>query len=75
MQIVTASDYNDWKANPVTKAFMLAVAEQIGMLKEDLISSAGLNQNEDNFKRGYATALGDVMQFRIDDLQEATDND
>ena len=75
MQVISQSDYQDWKSNPVTKAYMLAVAESIGQVKEDLAVRAGLNSTEDNFYRGYVAAMNDVLQFRIDDLQEVVNND
>lgn len=73
MQVITPSEFVDWKNNPVTKAFQFAVADQIGQVKEALAYTAGMNPNEDNFRRGYLTAMGDVLQFKIEDLQETDD--
>lgn len=71
--MITKSDYDTWHSDPVTKAFFLALAEQISQVKEVLSVQAGLDPNEDNFKRGYVRACQDVLLFRIDDLQEAVE--
>ena len=68
---LTRSDFDNWSQDSVTKAFKLAIAEQIQQAKETLAQSAGLIPNEDNFLRGYIRAMFDVLEFRIDDLQEA----
>ena len=73
MQQVTISDYNDWKSNPVTQAFFLAITERIEDAKEILATQAGLDLNEDNFLRGFIRAYRESLLFRIDDLQEAVD--
>jgi hypothetical protein len=75
MQQVTASDFNDWRTNPVTKAFYMAITDRIEDAKEVLATQAGLDLNEDNFLRGFIRAYREVLLFRIDDLQEAVDVD
>lgn len=74
MSIPTRSDFDNWRQDSVTKAFYLAIAEQIGQVKETLSYTAGLNANDDNYHRGYIRAMHDVLEFRIEDLQE-TAND
>ena len=73
MQQVSQSDYIEWRSNPVTKAFYAAIVDYIEQVKENLSVTAGFDSNEDNFKRGTIAAMRDVIQFRIDDLQEAAD--
>lgn len=73
MQQVTASDFSDWRSNPVTKAFFMAITDRIEDAKEVLATQAGLDLNEDNFLRGFIRAYREVLMFRIDDLQEAVD--
>lgn len=68
MATISASDFNNWIVDPVTKAYKTALAEAVGEVKEVLATSAGLDQNEDNFRRGYITAMQDALQFRIEDL-------
>ena len=75
MQIVSQSDFSNWLQDHVTKAYKIALAEGIGQIKEVLSTSAGLDQNEDNFRRGYITALQDALNFSIVDLQEAVNGD
>lgn len=69
--VISQSDFSNWLIDPVTKAYKVAVAENIGRVKEVLATSAGLDSVEDNFRRGYITALQDALEFRIDDLQES----
>ncbi len=64
---LSLSDFELWKTEPVTKAFYLAMAEAIEKVKEDLSLSAGLDSNEDNFKRGYIRAMFDAIEFRVED--------
>ena len=71
MQPLSRSDFDNWSQDPVTRAFKLAIGEQIQQSKEILSNTAGLNSGEDNFLRGYIRALFDVLEFRVDDLQEA----
>jgi len=70
MQPVSLSDWKDWQANPVTKAFYQAAIERIEDAKEVLSTQAGLELSEDNFLRGFIRAYREMFDFRIDDLQE-----
>ena len=58
MTVITASDFLDWKSNPVTKAFFEACNERI----EDA---------KDNLLRGFVLAYREMQEFRIDDLEGA----
>ena len=71
MQILSRHDFDNWVADPVTKAYKVALAESIGQVKEVLATSAGLDTNEDNFRRGYITALNDAINFSITDLEDS----
>ena len=73
MSLISKSDFDVWSGDPVTKAYKLAIVEAIQQIKEALAQSAGLDQNEDNFRRGYVCAMMDVLDFKIDDLQETDD--
>lgn len=71
--VINRSDFSNWLSDPVTKAYKVALAESIGEVKEILASSAGLDSNEDNFRRGYIVALNDALQFSISDLRDDSD--
>lgn len=73
MTIASRSDFENWKADPVTKAFFLAAKERIEDAKEVLSVSAGLNATEDNLLRGLIAAYREMQDFRIDDIQEFTE--
>ena len=70
MTVISKSDFDNWVVDPVTKAYKIALAEAIGQVKETLASSAGLDANEDNFRRGYITGISDALNFTISDLVE-----
>ena len=70
MTTISRSDFDIWSADQVTKAYKIALAEGIGQIKELLATSAGLDPNEDNFRRGYITGLSDALNFSILDLEE-----
>lgn len=73
MSIPSQSDFINWRQDPVTRAFYLAIAEYIGQVKENLSMSAGLDATQDNFHRGCIRALQDALEFRIEDLQETVE--
>ena len=64
--MISQSDFTNWEADGVTKAFKTSIAEAVQMVKEDLAMQAGLNPPEDNFKRGYIRALLDTLAFRLE---------
>ena len=70
MQQITSGDFENWKQDLVTQAFMYAVTERIEDAKEVLATQAGLDLNEDNFLRGFIRAYRECLLFRVDDLQE-----
>ena len=66
--VISQNDFETWKADPVTKAFMIALADAVEAVKEDLAASAGLDSADDNFKRGYIRANMDALLFRVEDI-------
>lgn len=72
MQVPTRIDFDNWKSDPVTKAFFLAAQERVEDAKELLSVEAGLNPNQDNLLRGMIQAYRELQDFRIDDLVEVT---
>lgn len=72
MQVPTSSDFDNWKSDPVTKAFFLAAQERVEDAKELLSVEAGLNPNQDNLLRGMIQAYRELQDFRIDGLVEVT---
>lgn len=69
MSVITASDFIEWKAHPVTKAFYQACEERVQEAMENLSVSAGLNSNEDNLLRGFIRAYREIPEFHILDLE------
>lgn len=67
---ISQNDFDTWKAEPTTRAFYQALAEQIGRVKELLAQSAGLEPTEDNFRRGYITALQDTLLFSVEEAND-----
>lgn len=75
MSIITKQEWQDWKINPVTKAFFQAATVRVEDAKDILAQSAGLDSVADNFNRGFIQAYIEMFDFRIDDLDEASDED
>lgn len=69
MTVISASDFLDWKSNPVTKAFFEACNIRIEDAKDELAISAGVNSVQDNLLRGIIYAYREMQDFRIDDLE------
>ena len=65
---ITQADFNDWKSNKVTKAFMHAAQERAEDCKEILATSAGLDILQDRFFVGMINAYREMQDFRVDDL-------
>lgn len=72
--IVSPSDFSDWRQNNVTKAFFEACHLRIEDAKNTLSVSAGISPVEDNFLRGFILAYREMFDFRIDDLQESSND-
>lgn len=75
MQQITSSDFSEWKSNPVTKCFYMAISDRIEEAKEVLSNQAGISVNEDNFLRGFIRAYREALMFRVDDLEEVANGD
>ena len=71
MNLISQSDFEHWKADPVTKAFFYACHERIEDAKNVLANQAGINSIEDNVLRGFIRAYQEMQEFRVED----TDND
>ena len=74
MQVPSQSDFTDWKSNHVTKAFFMAAQERIEDAKNVLSIEAGINPVQDNLLRGLIQAYREIQDFRIEDLEEATND-
>ena len=68
MSLITKSDFDNWRSDPVTKAFFQAALERVEDAKETLSVTAGLDANQDNLLRGIIFAYREMESFRIDDL-------
>lgn len=73
MSVITHSEFDLWKSNPVTKEFLQALQERIDEVAQMLVHSAGLIPSEDNFNRGYIRALFDISQFEVNFAEENQD--
>lgn len=64
--IISEAEFQDWKANLVTKAFFEAAQERVADTKEVLAASAGVNPDQDNFLRGFIAAYREMNQFTVE---------
>lgn len=68
MSIITKSEWQDWKQNNVTRAFLAAVDMRVEDAKDILSVSAGQEPDQDNYFRGFIAAYREMLEFRVDDL-------
>ncbi len=73
MALITRSEFDLWKSNPVTKEFLQALQERIDEMAQLLVQSAGISPTDDNFNRGYIRALFDISQFEVNFDEENPD--
>ena len=70
MTPISRAEWEQWQQDPITQAFYYAAKERIEEVKDVLAYSAGLESNDDNFNRGFLRAYMEMLDFRVDDLQE-----
>lgn len=70
--MINQSDFNEWKTQPVTRAFFLAAQERIDECKDILSYSAGTDQAQDRLLVGLITAYREMQDFRV---EEAVNDD
>lgn len=65
--MISKEDFRQWKSEPITEAFYEACLERVGETKDLLAQSAGLDQAQDNFYRGFIWAYREIFDFRIEE--------
>ena len=73
MALITRSEWQDWKAHPVTKAFYGAALERIDEAKDALSYSAGVDLIQDRLLVGLIQAYREMIDFRVEDIVETDD--
>jgi len=68
--IVLNDDESKKKQDPVTKAFFDACLTREKEAKEILATTAGMDQNEDNFMRGFIRAYVEIQTVTFGDVEE-----
>lgn len=68
MSLISLGEFQEWKQNEVTKAFMQAGQERIYDALQLLSVQAGMDSVQDNYLRGVIAAYREISEFRIDDL-------
>jgi hypothetical protein len=68
--MISKSDFQNWKQDPVTQAFFEACEERMEDSKEILSISAGLDGVADNFHRGFIAAYSEIPLIRVDEDEE-----
>ena len=70
MTVISRNDFDNWKSDPVTKAFFQAAQERVEEAKDVLSVEAGLNPVQDNTLRGLIQAYREIQDFRVEDIEE-----
>ena len=73
MTVISKSDFDNWKADPVTKAFFQAAQERVEEAKDVLSVEAGLNPVQDNTLRGLIKAYREMQDFSVEYIEEIED--
>lgn len=68
--MISTSDFENWKADHVTKAFMDAAEDRVEEAKELLATSAGMDSLNDNYLRGFIQAYREIQDFRVENLDD-----
>lgn len=69
MAVISASDFSNWMADPVTKAFFAAINERVEAAKEVLATSAGIDPASDNMYRGLILGHRGIMDVSMEDME------
>lgn len=69
--IITVPDFQDWKSQPVTKAFFVVLDERIQDTAGRLAETAGIDQILDRYRAGYIQGIRDVLGIDFDDVEGA----
>ena len=66
---ISKAEFVDWKKDPVTKAFFVAVENRIEDAKDVMSVSAGLDQVQDCVTRGMITAFREVLNIEFSEVE------
>lgn len=67
--MISKSDVDNWKHDPVTVAYFEACQERIQDILALLELSAGIEPHNDNFNRGFIAAYREKLNFHIEEEQ------
>lgn len=67
MNVISQTDFENWKADAVTKAFFIAAQDRVEQAKEVLSVQAGMDTVQDNLLRGIILAYREMQDFRVED--------
>lgn len=70
MSVVTKEEWLAWKNDHVTRAFYEAVQDRIEDSKDLLSYSAGVDQAQDNYWRGFIAAYREMLDFKVEEINE-----
>lgn len=70
MSNITKEEWQDWKQNNVTRAYMEVCDLRVQDAKDILSVSAGLDSDTDNFYRGFIAAYQEIKGVRVEDLDD-----
>lgn len=67
---ISKSEWTDWKQHNITRAYIQASFERIEESKEILANTAGQDPIQDSFMRGFIAAYREMLDFRVEDVQD-----
>ena len=69
--MITYDDYVMWKQDPMTIAWFEACQVRVEEGKEQLAAQAGVEPIFDSYVRGMIAAYREMMQFTVEEMNEA----
>jgi hypothetical protein len=71
--MLSKDDFQSWKGNEVTYAFMLSMHQRVQDLKETLAGTAGVDPLQDRFICGMIRAFSEVIHVEVDEVIQEND--
>jgi hypothetical protein len=65
--MISKDSYFGWQQHEVTQAYFDAINTRIADATEILVTSAGLDSDQDNFYRGFIRAYNEMLNFEVDE--------
>lgn len=70
MTNISVTDFNNWKVDPVTVAFINTIKVRIEEAKDFLSYNAGIDSASDSYFRGFIQGQREILDVSFSDVDE-----